>query len=160
MPLLAQLPVKEAEAAFHKAAESWGLATTILLTALIIVGVIVLVAIWKLVSWIKPKLDSGFSIHFGLVQALTDAVPGIKAGIELQGKHTEGLHEQSKIQTAAIDGMAAKVNQLTEKLEEWPSDIEKICKIEQVLRDAGFDEKVISRALKQRGLKKKGGPSG
>lgn len=159
MPVFAQDldAVKE----FKYAAETWGLANSVLLAILIIV----LLSLIVLVRWLKPKFDEAFAEHVALVKSMNAAVPVMRQGIEmltggikkLETSTDESVREL-KHQTASINKQSVILEDMSDKLNKWPSDVDKVCKARHALAEAGFSEKTISRLfalLERHGSSKK-----
>ena len=145
MWIIAQMSqVDTAVKEFHRAADTWGLTNSVLLTILIAFMCVACM----LAVWIKPKLDAGFVAHMALVKALTDAVPDIKRSID-------GVLGELKKQTDGIGTQTAKVSEMACKLDELPSDFDKVCRIEQAMLAKGFPPKTIERAIRYREERRK-----
>lgn len=128
--LLLFAQTKEAIQEFKYAAETWGLANSVLMgTVIILVLGLICIALW-----LKPKLDTAISKHFELVTTLNTEAPKIK----------DEMHSV----TAAVENMQESVDTLVAKVAKWPSDVDRVCHLRETLKKAGATEADIDRAVK------------
>ena len=86
-------------------------------------------------------------------KAFTDRNAAIITELKgLQESLPRELATRIEVMVNELHQQTGSLERMAKKIEEWPSDVDKFCRVEQALKAAGFDEKVVKRliALKRR----------